>query len=122
MRRFFLLSLSLVFLFCLLSFGLARLSTPREYLPEGTGQTFSFPLTQETGQFPVDLNTATADDLTLLPGIGPVRAQAILDYRSVNGFFLTTEEIVNVYGIGEGIYRNIADLITVSSPNEAELQ
>ena len=61
---------------------------------------------------PVDLNTATLADLMALPGLGEVRAQAILDYRSANGPFTYPEDIINVSGIGQITYEQLADQIT----------
>lgn len=61
----------------------------------------------------LDLNTATLEELILLPGIGEVRAQAILDYREEHGPFQSVEEVVNVKGIGEGILAKIMPFVTV---------
>ena len=61
----------------------------------------------------IDINTANASELDSLPGIGPSLAQSIIDYRTVNGPFLKTEEIINVPGIGVGSYESFKDLITV---------
>jgi competence protein ComEA len=61
----------------------------------------------------IDINTASAAELETLPGIGPTTAQKIVDYREQNGPFLTTEDIINVSGIGSGTYERIKDLITV---------
>lgn len=61
----------------------------------------------------IDINTATSFELESLPGIGPTTAQKIIDYRDENGPFFTTEDIINVSGIGPGTYERIKDLITV---------
>jgi len=50
---------------------------------------------------PVDLNTATSEDLQKIPGIGPVTAQRILDYRNEHGQFNSIDELTAVKGIGE---------------------
>jgi competence protein ComEA len=50
---------------------------------------------------PVNLNTATLEQLDTLPGIGPVTAQAIVDWRSENGAFTSVDELLEVSGIGE---------------------
>ncbi|MBM3943069.1 MAG: competence protein ComEA [SAR202 cluster bacterium] len=61
----------------------------------------------------VDINTASASALEQLPGIGPVRAQAIVDYRAINGAFASAEQVTNVPGIGPSTYEKIRHLITV---------
>lgn len=61
----------------------------------------------------VNINTADAWLLAALPGIGEVRAQAIIDYRQRNGPFRDTREMMKVEGIGEATYELIKDLITV---------
>lgn len=63
----------------------------------------------------ININTASADELTALNGIGEVLAQRIIDYRTEYGFFERTADIMNVSGIGEGIFSNIEDLITVEN-------
>lgn len=67
----------------------------------------------ETVRFPVNINTADADTLTALPGIGRVLAERILAYRRQNGPFRAIEEIMKVEGIGEKKAEAILDLITV---------
>jgi len=65
----------------------------------------------------VNLNTATKDELVALPGIGPAKAQAILDYRSKNGAFKSIEELKDVKGIGAKRYEKIkSDLTVVGAP------
>jgi competence protein ComEA len=61
----------------------------------------------------VNINAADAWLLTALPGIGDVRAQAIITYRQQNGPFRDINELLNVEGIGTITLDNIRDLITV---------
>ncbi len=68
---------------------------------------------EETVSFPVNINTADADTLTALPGIGRVLAERIVAYRRQNGSFRAIEEITKVEGIGEKKAEAILDLITV---------
>ena len=50
-----------------------------------------------------------------MPGIGEVRAKAIVDYRGQNGCFQSTSDVTNVTGIGSGTYEKIRDLVTVNT-------
>ncbi len=61
----------------------------------------------------VNINTATADELATLPGIGPTTAQRIVEYRLQHGFFRTIQDIQNVPGIGPTTFEKIRDYITV---------
>jgi len=61
----------------------------------------------------VNLNTATLADLLTLPGIGEIRAQAILAYRAEYGIFERIEDLQNVSGIGPATYERLAPYITV---------
>lgn len=61
----------------------------------------------------ININTADAEELELLPGIGPSLANAIIEYRQYNGAFTKTEDIMNVKGISLVVYRSIQSLITV---------
>lgn len=62
---------------------------------------------------PVDLNTATAADLELLPGVGPSTAAAIVDDRTRNGPFATVADLDRVTGIGPAKLEALRDLVTV---------
>lgn len=63
--------------------------------------------------YPLDINTATAQDLTFLPGIGEVIAQRIVDYREANGDFTELTELLNVEGIGEKRLEQMLPYITI---------
>ena len=61
----------------------------------------------------VELNTAGLSELEALPGIGSVLAERIVAWREEYGAFVSTEQIMDVEGIGEGKYAEIKDLIYV---------
>jgi len=63
----------------------------------------------------IDINRAPAWLLEALPGIGEVKAQAIIDYRQQNGLFNNINELLKVEGIGQGTLEDIRDLITVAA-------
>ena len=76
--------------------------------PDATDRVIS-----ETQPQKIDINRAEAWLLEALPGIGPSKAQAIIDYRQQNGGFSDIFEITEVPGVGDSIYQDIKDLITV---------
>jgi len=61
----------------------------------------------------ININTASAEELDKLPEIGPVKAQAIVEYRKANGPFKSAEDIEKVKGIKEGTFAKIKDFIVV---------
>lgn len=71
---------------------------------------------QNEGPSPQKININRAEGwlLKALPGIGETRAQAIIEYRKTNGLFRDTRELIQVEGIGEGLYEEIKHLITVT--------
>lgn len=74
------------------------------------------PSPSETSSAPallININTATAEELESLPGIGVSIAERIITYREENGGFDTIEEIVKVSGIGEKKFEAIKDQITI---------
>jgi len=61
----------------------------------------------------VDLNTATAEQLDTLPGVGPSTAAAIIAYRDENGPFTSVDQLLDVRGIGEAKLEQLRDLVSV---------
>ena len=61
----------------------------------------------------ININTADQQSLETLPGIGLVKAQAIIDYRLKSGNFKTKKDIIKVKGIGEKTYEKIEDKIEI---------
>ena len=66
----------------------------------------------------VNINSATQHQLDELPNIGPSRARAIISHREQYGPFKRIEDIMNVHGIGKGIFAGMKDSITVDAPVE----
>src|ERR687890_73511 len=67
----------------------------------GTGSLSSLPSPTAQADPPLDLNSATASDLDRLPGIGPSRAAAIVQYREQHGRFTSVDELEQVRGFGQ---------------------
>ncbi len=61
----------------------------------------------------ININRATASELTALPGIGEVRANQIVAHREEHGHFTDPAQIMDVSGIGDSTFNNIADKITI---------
>jgi competence protein ComEA len=62
---------------------------------------------------PVNLNTANPEQLQTLPGVGPVLAQRIIDYREAHGGFGSVADLRKVSGIGDTRFAQLKDLVTV---------
>lgn len=67
----------------------------------------------------VNINTATKDQLDGLKGIGPVKAQAIIDYRTKNGPFKTVDDLEKVNGVGPATMKDLRANITVGDGKAA---
>ncbi len=62
----------------------------------------------------VNINTANEAELQALPGVGPAKAKAIIEYRKQHGHFKSVDELKNVKGIGEGILAKLKNEATIS--------
>jgi competence protein ComEA len=67
----------------------------------------------------VNLNTATVEQLTTLPGVGPKLAARIVEYRQKSGSFRSTQELINVRGIGEKNFAKIEAWLSVGEAPKA---
>ena len=65
---------------------------------------------------PIDLNTATSEQLQRLPGVGPVTAQRILDYRKKSGPFQSVDDLLAVKGISTKRLDKIRQYVMVKAP------
>lgn len=63
--------------------------------------------------FPINLNTCTANDLLAINGIGETRANAIIEYRNYLGSYTSVEQLKNIKGIGDSVFAKIEPYVTV---------
>ncbi len=82
--------------------------------PLGTSEPFLAVNTNGQNADKLDINTATKAELTLLPGIGEVKAEAIIAYREANGPFASAEDLLQVHGIGPKTLDDLRELVMVS--------
>ena len=90
--------------------GLPAAGSPAEGQPAARGGTAS----AGSPAGPVDLNTATVEQLDALPGVGPVLAQRIVDWRTQHGRFGSVNDLSKVSGIGDAKLADLKPLVTVS--------
>lgn len=67
----------------------------------------------------VNLNTASIEQLTTLPGVGPKLAARIVEYRQKSGTFRSTQELINVRGVGEKNFAKIEAWLSVGEAPKA---
>ena len=70
----------------------------------------------------VNINTATKDELDGLKGIGPTKAQAIVDFRKKNGPFKSVDDLQNVPGIGPATLKDLRSNVSVSGASRPVLE
>jgi competence ComEA-like helix-hairpin-helix protein len=95
------------------SCGPGRLTAPGQDSGKGTERE-----AQTSGPC-IDLNSATAEELTTLPGIGAVLSARIVEYRQRNGPFRRPEDIIIINGISERKFRRLAGLVCVRNPDSS---
>lgn len=69
---------------------------------------------------PINVNTASATELTTIDGIGPSKAKAIVDYREAHGPFASVDDLRSVTGIGDKLLDRMRPQVTVGEPAEPE--
>jgi len=90
---------------------IAGIHQPKEF-------TFISPTYSATSSFDpetikLNINIASLEELDTLPGIGPEKAQSIIDYRETYGNFVSIEDLLYVSGIGQSLFDQISDKITI---------
>lgn len=100
------------------SLNLAAIVTDGEQIPVGIrvaagGQPAGSTDAAAAAAGPVDLNTATLEQLETLPGVGPVLGQRILDWRTTHGGFASVDQLDDVPGIGSTRLTELTPLVTV---------
>jgi competence ComEA-like helix-hairpin-helix protein len=83
-----------------------------------TSATFTFAQKKPPAK-PIDINTASIEQLEQLPGIGPVTAKSIFDFRKKSGPFRRPEDLLGIRGISAKRYKAIAPYVTVSQAKPA---
>lgn len=81
--------------------------------PTLPGAPFEIPKSQTHAYEPVNINTANAEQLSALPGVGAVLAEEIVAYRNTHGPFEHTEDVMEVKGIGQKKFAKIKELIVL---------
>jgi competence protein ComEA len=82
-------------------------------VPDDSGRSTGMDLEKATPAGPVNINTASLEELQTLPGIGETKAKAIIAYREDKQGFKSIDELQNVTGIGPATFERLKDLITV---------
>lgn len=84
-----------------------------EALAIPTSSLTSTPEATPTTSFPININTASAEELQQLPNVGPVLAGAIISYRDFHGPFIELGQLMNVSGIGQRTFEALQPMITL---------
>jgi competence protein ComEA len=81
----------------------------------GSTRSETLQIPSRTSNLLININTATAKELETLPGIGEVKANQIVAYRTQNGLFLSFDDLLNIPGIGPELLEKIRPNITLSN-------
>ncbi|MGN0516268.1 ComEA family DNA-binding protein [Eubacterium sp.] len=84
---------------------------PQDDTASASTTTYTEP--QPTASFPININTATVEELCLIDGMGEARASAIVEYREYIGGYESVDQIMNISGIGESLYAKLSPYLTV---------
>ena len=98
-----------------LALGLALDAMPAEAQRRGGAQASATTTSEASADGVVNIQTASAEELMRLPGIGPSKAEAIIQFRDRTPF-RRVEDILRVRGIGRATFRRLRPMITVSGP------
>lgn len=115
-----LLLISVIFSAFLIGLFCGRISNQQRLSPSSTQNTAISPALHQPEDCSsafingkLNINSASVEDLILLPGIGESLAQRIVDYRSINGQFTSINALLNIKGIGSTSFERISSYITV---------
>lgn len=113
-RKIFYIVLGIYLIVCIGLFAFHKLSGRTAYVSISEITSAAQPAAEAmSDNLLININTATAEELTALDGIGEKTAENIIEYREKNNGFLDVEELMEVSGIGEAKFNKIKDNVTV---------